>query len=80
MLPKKEAKLIEVINGIDVANELRLFAVDGEEGEGLFEGVGNGVIEDEGDVEGDVKGVFEGEDVGEGERDGDGNEVPHAIK
>ena len=76
MLPKKEAKLIEVINGIDVANELRLFAVDGVEGEGLFEGVGNGVIEDEGDVEG----VFEGEDVGEVEGDGEGNEVPHATK
>jgi hypothetical protein len=38
MLPKKEAKLIEVINGIFVANEYRLFAA----GEGQIEGDGEG--------------------------------------
>jgi len=42
MLPKKEAKLIEVINGMDVANELRLFAVGEEEGKGEDVGEGDG--------------------------------------
>jgi hypothetical protein len=78
MLPKKEARLIDVIKGIDFEKEslTLLFEVGpaafaGEEEE--EDGVGVGVLV--ADVEG--VGVLEGEDVGEGLGRMD---VPQALK
>ena len=77
MLPKKDARLIDVIKGIDFENEslMLLFEVGSAafDGEVEEDGVGVGVLV--ADVVG--VGVLEGEDVGEGVGRMD---VPQAMK